>query len=138
MLQHAFAAFKKARQSRSLFWRLMLLGAATPVLPFALWACNSHPLDVPDPLVVGELAQLREINPIHNVDIVFMVDNSGSMQEEQTNLTRNFGTFMRELNIPGADLHIAAISSELGAGAGTTIQGSLGGCGALGGDKGIF
>jgi hypothetical protein len=141
MLQHGLKAprqaTEKARQSRSLFWRLMLLGTTLPAVPLALWACNSHPLNRPDAAPVGELAQLREINPVHNVDIIFVVDNSGSMQEEQSNLTRNFGAFMRELNIPGADLHIGAISTELGAGAGTMIGSSAQGC-PVGGDRGVF
>ncbi|HEY0713066.1 MAG TPA: vWA domain-containing protein, partial [Polyangia bacterium] len=115
-----------------------LLGATAPAVLFTMWACNSHPLIKPDAAPVGELAQLREINPIRNVDIIFVVDNSGSMQEEQGNLTRNFGAFMRELNIPGANLHIAAISTELGAGAGTMISSSAQGCGVAGGDKGVF
>ena len=77
--------------------------------------------------------QYRELNPVHNADIVFMVDDSGSMTEEQGNLTRNFPVFMRELNVPGADLHIAVVSSDLGAGSSSySTQ-----C-ANGGDKGTF
>jgi hypothetical protein len=110
------------------------LGAAVPVLPFLLWSCNSYPLQKPIPNPVGELAQYREINPIHKVDIVFVVDNSGSMSQEQGNLTRNFQTFMNELNVPGADLQIAVVSSDLGGGAGSAQTG----CNTGGGDKGVF
>ena len=58
--------------------------------------------------------------PSGNVDIVFVVDNSGSMSEEQANLARNFPVFMDELTaLQGGDFHIAAVSTDLGAGAGT-------------------
>jgi hypothetical protein len=77
--------------------------------------------------------QYRELNPVHNADIVFVVDNSGSMSEEQGNLARNFPVFMRQLNVPGADLHIAVVSSDLGAGASSYSQQC-----ANGGDKGTF
>jgi hypothetical protein len=104
------------------------------VVPFLLWACNAHPLQKPDPKPVGELMQYRELNPVHNADIVFMIDDSGSMAEEQRNLTRNFPVFMRELNVPGADLHIAVVSSDMGAGAGTYNEQ----CNTGGGDHGTF
>ena len=113
----------------------MLWGATAPVVPFLLWSCNSHPLEAPKPNPIGELNQLREVNAVKAVDIVFMVDDSGSMQQEQRNLTRNFNTFMRELGgIPGADLHIAVVSSDLGSGAGSPNMA----CNTMGGDHGVF
>ncbi len=108
--------------------------ATAPALLFLLWSCNSHPLQRPSPDPTGELAQYREINPIRNVDIVFVIDNSGSMQEEQANLARNFPVFMDELaGLQGADFQIASVSSDLGAG-----TGSDNGCLAAGGDRGVF
>ncbi len=111
------------------------MGVTTPALVFLLWACNSHPLQLPSPDPTGELAQYREINPIRNVDIVFVVDNSGSMMEEQANLARNFPLFMDELaGLQGADFQIASVTSDLGAGAGSPNQG----CNVPGGDRGVF
>ena len=71
------------------------------------------------------------------VDILFVVDNSGSMAEEQANLARNFPLFMQALGTTddpaGPDLHVAVVSSDLGAGAGTfSIS-----C-PVGGDQGLF
>jgi hypothetical protein len=136
MLQPACSAPKHgvAARSRRLAWRYALLGAASPVLPFLLWSCNSHPLMKPTPDPVGETAQYRELNPIHSADILFVVDDSGSMAQEQENLARNFPAFMRELSVPGADLHIAAVTSDLGAGSGS-FQAN---CNRGGGDKGTF
>jgi hypothetical protein len=71
------------------------------------------------------------------VDILFVVDNSGSMAEEQANLARNFPLFMEALGTTddpaGPDLHIAVVSSDLGAGAGTFSTSCT-----VGGDQGLF
>ena len=111
------------------------MGMAAPALLFLLWSCNSHPLEIPSADPSGELAQYREINPIRNVDIVFVIDNSGSMAEEQGNLARNFPVFMDELaGLQGANFNIASVSSDLGAGTGSTNAA----CVAGGGDRGVF
>jgi hypothetical protein len=110
---------------------------AVPALPLALWACNSHPLEAPIPLPEQQNDQYYEVNPIRDIDIVFMVDNSLSMEQEQDNLKRNFPAFVDELRkIEGGlpSLHIGIISSDLGAGS-TPL---MGGCGRVAGDRGIF
>jgi hypothetical protein len=115
--------------------RWLALGASLAATAFALWACNSHTLEAPDPYPVAENQQYREINPIRNVDILFVIDNSGSMMQEQANLARNFPSFMEELKkIDGADLQIAVVSTDLGGGAGTARTT----CRAVGGDRGVF
>jgi hypothetical protein len=124
-----------ARRARSRFLRWLALGATASGLLFLLWSCNSHPLQVPTPDPTGELAQYREINPTRKVDIIFVIDNSGSMSEEQGNLARNFPVFMDELaGLQGADFQIASVSSDLGAGAGSTNDS----CAQSGGDRGVF
>jgi hypothetical protein len=65
-----------------------------------------------------------------------MIDNSSSMQMSQDNLQRNFGSFIDALeNLPGGvpDLHLAVITSDMGAGDGT-----VSGCSQFGGDNGLF
>jgi hypothetical protein len=76
---------------------------------------------------------LSEVNPIQdhvhkasipvnlnrNIDILFIVDNSGSMAEEQVSLTANFPQFINVLNtIPGGlpDVHLGIISTNVGTG----------------------
>jgi len=54
-----------------------------------------------------------------NLDLLFVVDNSGSMKEEQTGLTTNFPKFIDVLSqIQGGlpDVHIGVISTNVGAG----------------------
>jgi hypothetical protein len=126
-----------SRLSQLCRWRVLRWALALPALPLALWACNSHPLEAPIPLPEQQNDQYYEVNPIRDIDIVFMVDNSPSMQQEQDNLRRNFPAFIDELKkIPGGlpSLHIGVISSDLGAGP-TPL---MGGCGRVAGDRGIF
>jgi hypothetical protein len=75
---------------------------------------------------------------VRDVDILFVIDNSPSMQEEQDNLRRNFPVLMEVLKkLPGGlpNLQIGVITSDLGAG---TNFPSAGACGRLGGDRGTF
>jgi len=70
-----------------------------------------------------------------DVDILFMIDNTAGVLV-QDNLLRNFPVFMNALKaIPGGlpNLHIAVITSDLGAG-----DGSIASCDATGGDAGRF
>lgn len=45
-------------------------------------------------------------------DILFVVDNSGSMAEEQTNLTTNFSSFIGVIATAESDFHIAVITTD--------------------------
>lgn len=61
------------------------------------------------------------------LDLLFMIDDSASMQEEQDNLTRNFPRLIDELKkMPAGfpDLHLGVVSSNMGAG-----ETSVAGCG---------
>ena len=88
------------------------------------------------------LADGREAGPAPPIqaklDLLFVVDNSNSMAEEQGNLVNNFASFMQALGVTdgadGPDLHIAVVSSDLGAGAGTFSATSC----PMGGDQGLF
>jgi hypothetical protein len=82
--------------------------------------------------------QVYETNPIRDIDLLFMVDNSPSMKESQVNLQRNFTSLLEELKkLPGGlpNLHIGVVSSDLGAGSRPLANG---GCPRPGGDRGIF
>jgi len=74
-----------------------------------------------------------------DLDIVFMIDNSGSMQQEQDNIARNFPVFISALqSLPEGlpNIHLGVLSSDLGAGpfSGANVEG----CTRLGGDGGLF
>jgi hypothetical protein len=61
------------------------------------------------------------VTPERELDILFMVDNSPSMDPKQKALAANFPAMIQELqNLPGGmpDIHIGVISSDFGAGGG--------------------
>jgi hypothetical protein len=71
------------------------------------------------------------------LDLLFMIDDSPSMQEEQANLARNFPRLIEELKkMPAGlpDLHLGVVSSDMGAG--TANLGSA--CGNSLGDRGVL
>ncbi len=54
--------------------------------------------------------------PIKDVDVLFMVDNSGSMEQEQINLAQNFPVLIEKIEAAQMDYRVGVISSDLGAG----------------------
>jgi len=94
--------------------------AAAAAVP-ALWACSSHRLSVPDPhpAFVDQRSFRQNIN--HKLDLLFMVDDSSSMKPLQKKMSDQLGLFMDILvdkstnQLP--DLHVAVVSSSMGAGA---------------------
>ncbi len=84
----------------------------------------------------GPAPSVQEIHwyGARDVDLLFMVDNSASMTPLQNKLRANFPAFMNVLKaLPLPNVHIAVVSSDLGAG-------STGapGCTNTGGDQGKF
>jgi hypothetical protein len=130
-------ACQSSRFSRLFGWRYLRWALALPALPLALWACNSHPLQQPSPVPQQQTDILVAVNPIRMLDIIFMVDNSPSMDPKQAALADAFPQMIDELKqLPGGlpDVHIAVVSSDLGAG-----RNSLpGNCSRVQGDQGTF
>jgi hypothetical protein len=73
--------------------------------------------------------------PSRNADILFVIDDSSNTATLQQNLIRNFPVFIQRLSDPAglANLHIAVVSTDMGAG-----DGSIGGCDANGGKNAVF
>jgi hypothetical protein len=94
----------------------------TPAPLFVLLAaCNAQPLAQPHPMPEQQTDKYVEINVSRKADILFVVDDSLSMEKEQENLGRNFPAFIEVLRgIKGGlpDLHIGVVTSDLGAGPG--------------------
>ena len=109
------------------------LSVAIVACAAALWACNSHPLQAPTPQPEIQTDLPFTVTPENKLDLIFLVDNSGSMAQDQASLARNFPRFMQELeNLGKVDLRLAVISSDVGAG---TLRNEN--CRAAG-DAGIF
>src|SRR5262245_27261598 len=62
-------------------------------------------------------AKSLPIKQNRNVDLLFVIDNSGSMADKQQNLRDNFPNFINVLNtIQGGlpDVHIGVVTSDMG------------------------
>jgi len=76
--------------------RLALLSVSAVALP-TLFACLDHPLKGVNVERASEDQSSIALSINKDVDILFIIDNSGSMGEEQANLAANFETMMRVL-----------------------------------------
>ena len=79
-------------------------------------ACNDRPVDTLDSVVTSVSRQENALPAKTKLDFLFIVDNSASMCEEQTNLTKNFRAFTEflfdDLNA-SADYRLAVVSTDL-------------------------
>ncbi|MCU1277990.1 MAG: hypothetical protein JWM53_1536 [bacterium] len=99
-------------------------------------ACYEPPVATPQTRVTQETPIRVPQNPQNKVDILFMVDNSLSMDAMQAELRGKFGSFLSvfdDLATKGtyADLHIGVVTSDYGAG----DKAVAGGCDAYGGGQ---
>jgi hypothetical protein len=77
-------------------------------------ACNGHPIK---PVEFDGSSTTIEPLPLDvnkKVDVLLVIDNSGSMGEEQANLAANFGPFIEKLELAGADYRIGITTTDLG------------------------
>src|SRR5688572_7857228 len=80
-------------------------------------ACPTRAVDNLSPHGAEELVKDIPIKAKRDVDILFVIDNSGSMAEEQTSLATNFPRFIDVLKtIQGGlpDVHIGVVSTNVG------------------------
>jgi len=124
----------------------MRAGFASPLLFVAaaglLAACPDRSISEVNPTQGRVEAKDIPIKVNRDLDLLFLVDNSPSMNDKQLNLVANFATFITVLSgIPGGlpNVHIGVATSDLGAkGAddaapGTTIgRSGSGGCSGTG------
>lgn len=66
-------------------------------------ACLDHPLKPVDPHSQTQYSDSLPLSLNKDVDILFVIDNSGSMAQEQATLARNFERFIAELEQDGVD-----------------------------------
>lgn len=98
------------RQSR--FLHTLALGATA----LGSAACNDHPLEPLDKVVSAANNTAVSLPAKTKLDFLFLIDNSGSMCEEQANLAANFGLlsgFLFDDLGDSADYRIAVINTDL-------------------------
>ncbi|HET6611302.1 MAG TPA: vWA domain-containing protein, partial [Kofleriaceae bacterium] len=104
------------------------LAAASVLALLVLPACPNRQVAEVDPDTVGQGGKTVSVNVNRNVDILFVIDNSSSMAEEQQSLADNFDKFIEVLSSVDGGLpsvHIGVISTDMGAeepGGFTTVE----------------
>lgn len=92
------------------------------IVALVLMGCQEYNLQGPESVVTTynppDLAVERREDHITQVtvpavDVLFVIDNSGSMAEEQTNLRQNFDDFMRYFTDSGLDYHVGVVSTDM-------------------------
>jgi len=70
---------------------------------------DSRPGEIDDPTVTDRIVQVTT----PEVDVLFVIDNSCSMDPHQSNLAENFPSFMSTFTGSGLDYHIGATSTDI-------------------------
>ncbi len=84
-----------------------------------LAACPDREVAAVNPKQNREQEKEVPVQINRNLDILFVIDNSGSMREEQASLVANFNRFINVLdNIEGGlpNVHIGVVTTDIGAG----------------------
>jgi hypothetical protein len=76
--------------------------------------CQDYLFERKCPEAVTQAEQSVEVGEPVPADILFVIDNSGSMADEQENLVRNFQTFIDVLANSDLDYRIAVVTTDLG------------------------
>jgi hypothetical protein len=109
-------------QQRHEIWAALMITMAV-----ADTGCLGRCVAAPTPRLQSGIRIPVVTSAINKVDVLFEIDNSGSMAENQRNLARNFGVLIDQLVNPPVDpatmrrryepvnnLHVGVISSDLG------------------------
>jgi len=116
-------------------FRISTLSLITAAVLFS-WACIERPMKVADPApnVISDFSALQSAT--RDVDLIFLVDTSRSMEDEQNLLRQNFPNLVRVLkDISGGlpNIHLGTITPDLG-----TLPFNSAGCDHPYGDDGRF
>jgi len=113
--------------SRIGFRRAVRVISALAALGGVAGGCLDRPVSAPEPRLTSAVVLPVTNNTVDQVDILFEIDNSNSMRDNQTNLARNFEVLINQLVDPPTDpmtmrrryppvksMHVGVVSSDLG------------------------
>lgn len=84
------------------------------LLPWMMTGCNDYPIQRLVAASYTEVTITRSQSASKSVDILFVIDNSGSMAEEQEKVQRNFEAFINELvNKDINDYQIGVVTTDM-------------------------
>ncbi len=78
------------------------------------WACNSNPVTPGSEFGRIELTKTLNVNGSAQIDMLWVIDNSGSMCQEQEVLAKNFELFIEEIDKTNLDFHIGVTTTDMG------------------------
>ena len=100
-----------------------------------LAGCLERELRPLNPCTLSGVSRVIAVDNVENVDLLFMIDNSGSMEEEQASLASEVPRLMRVLTsgvngdeefTPVKSLRVGVITSDMGTGPGGVCAGTSG------------
>lgn len=76
-------------------------------------ACNQHPVSYSSSVGSVEEIMKTPVDGAQKLDMLWVVDNSGSMCQEQKALRENFDTFVNELQKTNLNFHIGVTTTDM-------------------------
>src|SRR5262245_32596872 len=117
----------KRRAPRRDRWGWLLAAGLLACGPTTITPAGGAPCAGGPPTLLSGVRVPVTNDAIESADILFVIDNSNSMSENQANLARNFGTLIDQLVNPPVDpatmrprytpvrsLHVGVVSTNLG------------------------
>jgi hypothetical protein len=131
--QEGAAGLRDAAARGIIMWNTRRIGARAGLCGIAagLVACIEHPLKPVEYDSEGVGSGNLPLSLNRDVDILFVIDNSGSMAEEQATLARNFEKFIEVLERDTVDANYRIAIT-------TTDNGNVSYCGDTGSEAGRF
>lgn len=86
---------------------------AVLVASLGMLSCNQHPVSYSAAVGATEYIQKTSVDGSTQLDILWVVDNSGSMCQEQRTLRENFELFVEELERTSLDFHLGLTTTQL-------------------------
>ena len=93
---------------RSVPLRLLFVAALASAIPVFVTSCEDQ-VRIEARRVEDVFDQADE----NEVDVLWIIDNSGSMQQEQADVAANFGDFISEIQSIGIDFHVGVVTTDM-------------------------
>lgn len=93
----------------------ILKGLVFGALAVSAVACNQNPVQKPSAGGAIEYQEPINVDGSTQIDMLWVIDNSGSMCQEQDTLAKNFKLFIDEIEETNLDFHIAVTTTHMNA-----------------------